>query len=124
MADRYIVARNIILEQALDTLRCVLRARTAQQRIECSLQLIALADALGVDKNKPPSYTLLMSAKRWLDKLFVKIQRFNSLEEALSWQYHSDFEVDIFVKALLVASSVLAAAATTPFRAQDLTPLA
>lgn len=124
MADRYIIARNIILEQALDTLRCVLRARTAQQRIECSLQLIALADALGVDKNKPPSYTLLMSAKRWLDKLGVKIERFNSLEEALAWQYHSDFEVDIFVKALLVASSVLAVAATTPFRAQDLTPLA
>ncbi|MEM0468540.1 MAG: hypothetical protein QXT27_05030 [Pyrobaculum sp.] len=124
MADRYIIARNIILEQALDTLRCVLRARTAQQRIECSLQLIALTDALGVDKNKPPSYTLLMSAKRWLDKLGVKVERFNSLEEALSWQYHHDFEIDVFVKALLVASSVLAAAATMPIRSQDLTPLA
>lgn len=118
--SRYIIARNVVLERALDYLRCVISAFNAQQRIECSVMLVALADALGVDKKKPASYTLVYVAKRWLDRLGVDVAEHDTLEDALKRKYSDDIEVDMFVKALIVASSVIAAAATLPFAQRDL----
>lgn len=122
MANRFVVERAIILDKALDALNCVLNARTAYARISCASVLIALTDALGVDKKKPPSYTLIAQAKI-LRRLGVEVPRAATLEDALKMQYSDNLEVDMYVKALIVASSVVAVAATAPFAQRDMSPL-
>ena len=124
MANRFIIEKALILDKALDMLSCVLNARTASARISCAAQLIALADALGVDRRRPPSYTLVDSMRSVLRKLGVEVKRSGSLDDALQIEYSSILEVDLYVKALIVASSVIAVAATAPIAHRDLSPLA
>ncbi|MEM1568657.1 MAG: hypothetical protein QXI84_09265 [Thermofilaceae archaeon] len=118
MTDRFLAAA---LSKALEKLECVLQAKDADSRINCALVLIALTDALGADKKKPPSYTLVEAQAPLLQKMGVEVPRTESLEDALKMRYSYNLETDLYVKALIAASSIVAA--TTPSVQKLMIPL-
>jgi hypothetical protein len=112
-------ARAILVDRALSYLERLFTARDARERIIAANSLVALAAALGANLDSKPNGTLVYYNSRLLRRLGVRIHDFNTLQEVLAYEFSNDQEVDSFVKALYVASTVLFYAATLPSGSKD-----
>jgi hypothetical protein len=102
-------AKATLVRETIREFRRLLRARTAEERIESALNIIALARALDVSE-ADSSVCVVMS--RYLRHVGVaKCPDMKALEDVVSYQFSDDAEVDLTVKALYAYSALLKKAA-------------
>jgi len=98
-----------LVRETIREFRRLLRARTAEERIEAALNIIALARALEVS-DADNSVCIVML--RYLRHVGVaKCPDIKTLEDVVNYQFSDDVEVDLTVKALYAYSALLKRAA-------------
>jgi hypothetical protein len=90
----------------------MIEAKNSTDRITAANQILLLAEALGVTARDRPKGIVIGAWKETLSLLGVEVKDFETLKEALDTKFHDSPEVDLFVKALYVASSLITEAAT------------
>jgi hypothetical protein len=102
-------AKAALVRETIREFKRLLRARTAEERIESSLAIIALARALEVSEADNSVCVVML---RYLRHVGVaKCADIKTLEDVLSYQFHDDVEIDLTVKALYAYSALLKRAA-------------
>jgi hypothetical protein len=102
-------AKATLVRETVREFRRLLRARTAEERIEAALNIIALARALEVSETDNSVCVVML---RYLRHVGVaKCPDVKTLEDVLNYQFSDDVEVDMTVKALYAYSALLKKAA-------------
>jgi hypothetical protein len=106
----------ILLNKVLELADGVLTARRRDERIRKASMLVSLAEALGVRRDAKVDALTVDVHREVLEALGVPVDRVietakQSLAEVLRYRWHSDVEVDLFVKALVVQAAVVEASA-------------
>jgi len=102
-------AKASLVRETIREFKRLLRARNAEERIEAALNIIALARALEVSEADNSVCIVMLRYLRHVG--VVKCPHFPSLEDALSYQFSDDAEIDAAVKALYAYSALLKRAA-------------
>ena len=98
-----------LVRETIREFRRLLRARTAEERIEAALNIIALARALEVSEADNSVCIVML---RYLRHVGVaKCPDIKTLEDVVNYQFSDDVEVDLTVKALYAYSALLKRAA-------------
>jgi len=102
-------AKAALVRETIREFRRLLRARTAEERIEAALNIVALARALEVAEADNSVCVIML---RYLRHVGVaKCPDIKTLEDAVNYQFHDDVEIDLTVKALYAYSALLKKAA-------------
>ena len=102
-------AKASLVRETIREFKRLLRARTAEERMEAALNIIALARALEVSEADNSVCIIML---RYLRHTGVtKCPSISSLEDVVSYQFHDDAEIDLTVKALYAYSALLKKAA-------------
>jgi hypothetical protein len=102
-------AKTTLVRETIREFRRLLRARTAEERIEAAINIIALARALEVSESDSSVCTVML---RYLRHVGVaKCPDIRALEDVLNYQFSDDVEIDLTVKALYAYSALLKKAA-------------
>jgi hypothetical protein len=102
-------AKAALVRETIREFRRLLRARTAEERIEAALTIIALARALDVSEADNSVCVIML---RYLRHVGVaRCPDIRALEEVLNYQFSDDVEIDMAVKALYAYSALLKRAA-------------
>ncbi len=102
-------AKASLVRETIREFKKLLRARTAEERIESALNIIALARALDVNEADSSVCTVML---RYLRHVGVaKCADIKQLDDILNYQFSDDVEVDLTVKALYAYSALLKKAA-------------
>jgi hypothetical protein len=102
-------AKASLVRETIREFKKLLRARSAEGRIEAALNIIALARALEVSEADNSVCVVML---RYLRHVGVaKCADIKSLEDVLNYQFSDDVEVDLTVKALYAYSALLKKAA-------------
>jgi len=102
-------AKASLVRETIREFKRLLRARTAEERIESALNIIALARALEVSEADNSVCVIMM---RYLRHVGVaKCPDIRTLDDAVNYQFHDDAEIDLTVKALYAYSALLKKAA-------------
>jgi hypothetical protein len=102
-------AKASLVRETIREFKKLLRARTAEERIESALNIIALARALEVSEADNSVCVIMLRYLRHVG--VVKCPDVKSLEDVVNYQFHDDAEVDLTVKALYAYSALLKKAA-------------
>jgi hypothetical protein len=102
-------AKTTLVRETIREFRRLLRARTAEERIEASLNIIALARAL--DVNEADNSVCLVMLRYLRHTGVVKCPDVKSLGDVLNYHFNDDVEIDLTVKALYAYSALLKKAA-------------
>jgi len=98
-----------LVRETIREFKKLLRARTAEERIESALNIIALARALEVAEADNSVCVIML---RYLRHVGVaKCPDVKLLEDVVNYQFHDDAEIDLTVKALYAYSALLKKAA-------------
>jgi len=102
-------AKASLVRETIREFKRLLRARTAEERIESALNIIALARALEVSEADNSVCVIML---RYLRHVGVaKCPDVKTLEDVVNYQFHDDAEIDLTVKALYAYSALLKKAA-------------
>jgi len=102
-------AKATLVRETIREFRRLLRARTAEERIEAALTIIALARALDVSEADNSVCVIML---RYLRHVGVaKCADIRQLDDVLNYQFADDVEVDLTVKAMYAYSALLKKAA-------------
>jgi hypothetical protein len=102
-------AKASLVRETIREFKKLLRARTAEERMEAALNIIALARALEVAEADSSVCVIML---RYLRHVGVaKCPDVKSLEDVVNYQFHDDAEIDLTVKALYAYSALLKKAA-------------
>jgi hypothetical protein len=102
-------AKASLVRETIREFKRLLRARTAEERIEAALNIIALARALDVSEADNSVCVVML---RYLRHIGVaKCPDIKALDDVLNYQFHDDAEVDLAVKAFYAYSALLKKAA-------------
>jgi len=102
-------AKATLVRETIREFRRLLRARTAEERIEAALTIIALARALDVNEADNSVCVVML---RYLRHVGVaKCADIRTLDDVLNYQFSDDIEVDMAVKTLYAYSALLKKAA-------------
>jgi len=102
-------AKASLVRETIREFKKLLRARTAEERIESALNIIALARALEVSEADSSVCVIML---RYLRHAGVtKCPDIRTLEDVVNYQFHDDAEIDLTVKALYAYSALLKKAA-------------
>jgi len=102
-------AKAALTRETIREFKKLLRARTAEERIEAALDIIALARALEVSEADSSVCVVML---RYLKHVGVaRCPDIRSLEDVLNYQFSDDVEIDLTVKALYAYSALLKKAA-------------
>jgi len=102
-------AKAALVRETIREFKKLLRARSAEGRIEAALNIIALARALDVAEADNSVCTVML---RYLKHVGVaRCADIRHLEDVLNYQFSDDVEVDLTVKALYAYSALLKKAA-------------
>jgi len=102
-------AKASLVRETIREFKKLLRARTAEERIEAALNIIALARALEVSEADNSVCVIMLRYLRHVG--VVKCPDIKSLEDVVNYQFHDDAEIDLTVKALYAYSALLKKAA-------------
>ena len=102
-------AKTSLVRETIREFKKLLRARTAEERIESALNIIALARALEVSEADNSVCVIMLRYLRHVG--VVKCPDIKSLEDVVNYQFHDDAEIDLTVKALYAYSALLKKAA-------------
>jgi hypothetical protein len=102
-------AKTSLVRETIREFKKLLRARTAEERIESALNIIALARALDVSEADNSVCIIML---RYLRHAGVaKCPDVKMLEDVVNYQFHDDAEIDLTIKALYAYSALLKKAA-------------
>ena len=102
-------AKAALVRETIREFKKLLRARTAEERIEAALNIIALARALEVSEADNSVCVVML---RYLRHVGVaKCADIKTLDDVLNYQFSDDAEIDLTVKALYAYSALLKKAA-------------
>ena len=102
-------AKATLVRETIREFKKLLRARTAEERIEAALNIIALARALEVSEADNSVCVVML---RYLRHVGVaKCADIKTLDDVLNYQFSDDAEIDLTVKALYAYSALLKKAA-------------
>jgi len=102
-------AKASLVRETIREFKKLLRARTAEERIEAALAIIALARALDVNEADNSVCVVMLRYLRHVG--VVKCADIKTLDDVLNYQFSDDIEVDMTVKALYAYSALLKKAA-------------
>ncbi len=102
-------AKATLVRETIREFRRLLRARTAEERIEAALTIIALARALDVSEADNSVCVVMLRYLRHTG--VVKCPDIRSLDDVLNYQFSDDIEIDMAVKAFYAYSALLKKAA-------------
>jgi hypothetical protein len=102
-------AKASLVRETIREFKKLLRARTAEERIEAALNIIALARALEVSEADSSVCIVMLRHLRHVG--VVKCPDVRSLEDVVNYQFSDDVEIDLTVKALYAYSALLKKAA-------------
>ncbi len=98
-------AKASLVRETIREFKKLLRARTAEERIEAALNIIALARALEVSEADNSVCVVML---RYLRHVGVaKCPDIRQLDDVSNYQFSDDVEVDLTVKALYAYSALL-----------------
>jgi len=102
-------AKASLVRETIREFKKLIRARTAEERIETALNIIALARALEVSEADNSVCIIMLRYLRHVG--VVKCPDIRTLEDVVNYQFHDDAEIDLLVKALYAYSALLKKAA-------------
>jgi hypothetical protein len=102
-------AKATLVRETIREFKKLLRARSAEGRIEAALNIIALARALEVSEADNSVCVVMLRYLRHVG--VVKCDDIRVLDDVLNYQFSDDVEIDLTVKALYAYSALLKKAA-------------